>query len=97
MICPKCQTVMIKYYPEYGYTNVWRCPICKTVVENNIFNNERERTINYLKSMGITYEEENTDIIITGKYCYLNPDDNRLIVLRFNQDCKFLGIDYKEF
>ena len=96
MICPKCQAAMAKYYPEYGYANAWRCPVCKTIVENNISNNDRERTINWLKSMDITYEEEINDIIITGKYCYLDPDDNRLIALSFNENCNFLGLDYNE-
>ena len=96
MICPKCQAAMAKYYPEYGYANAWRCPACKTIVENNISNNDRERTIGYLKSMNITYVEENNNIVITGKYCYLDSDDNRLIVFKFNDCCKFLGIDYKE-
>lgn len=96
IVCPKCSSVMAKYYPEYGYANTWRCPVCKTIVENNISNNDRERTINWLKSMGILYEEEANDIIITSKYCHLDPDDNKLIALRFDQNCKFLGIDYKK-
>lgn len=94
IVCPKCSSVMAKYYPEYGYANTWRCPVCKTIVENNISNNDRERTINWLKSMGITYEEENTDILITGKYRHPISDNNNFIVLRFTDSHKFLGIDH---
>lgn len=55
MKCPKCNNEMKIYFPQDGYANAWKCPKCNYILENQEFNNDKERFMSLLDSLEVEY------------------------------------------
>ena len=55
MKCPKCNNEMKACFPQDGYANVWRCPKCNWVCENQESINDKIRFMNLLDSLEVEY------------------------------------------
>lgn len=55
MKCPKCNNEMKMWYSQDGYANAWKCPKCNYTCENQESNNDKERFMSLLDSLGVEY------------------------------------------
>lgn len=55
MKCPKCSNEMKMWYSQDGYANAWKCPKCNYTCENQESNNDKERFMSLLDSLGVEY------------------------------------------